>query len=261
MNFRKINTPLFSLALFSIVFLVVSSGLKPARAEEIRAAVSSNFISPMEKIVILFHEKTGHNVKVSFGSSGKLFSLIKLGAPFDIFLSADDSLFEKLKNENLVIARTFVVYAEGRLVLWSPKQNFVDIEGKVLESNAVKKIAIGNPRLAPYGKAARETLENMNLWKSIQKKIVTGENIAQAYQFADSENAQLAFISLSQIMKNGEVTHGSFWLIPQKFYTKIQQSAMILSKARNKKTADEFLKFLKNPECAAIIRAYGYEIP
>lgn len=230
-------------------------------AGEINIAVASNFTAPMERIAALFKQESGHAVKLSFGSSGKFYSQIQNGAPFDVFLAADENNPRLLEQEGLAVAGTRFVYAQGRLVLWSAQSGFVDVQGAVLRKGGYNKLAIAEPKLAPYGMAAKETLEKMGLWNAVQSKLVQGENITQTYQFAATGNAELGFIALSQISKDGKVTGGSWWLVPHDLYNPIRQSAVLLSGAKDKATAQAFLAFLKSEKAMAIIRSFGYESP
>lgn len=230
-------------------------------AGEVNAAVAANFTAPVQQIVELFQKESGHTVKLSFGSTGKFYSQIKEGAPFDVLLAADEKTPKLLEQEGLAIVDTRFVYALGKLVLWSAKPGFVDDKGEVLSKGSYNKIAYADPKLAPYGLAAQETLQKMNLWDKVQSKIVTGESIAQTYQFAASGNAELAFIALSQITKDGKVIEGSWWIVPADLYNPIKQAAVQLTAAKDKAAAQAFLTFLKSEKAVAIIRSFGYELP
>ena len=246
------------LAVFSLPFALIAA---PACAGEVRAAVASNFSAPMERIAPLFQKETGHTVKVSLGSSGKFHAQIKGGAPFDVFLAADEELPKKLVREGLAVAETRFVYATGRLALWSPQPDLVDDKGQVLNRNGFSRLAIADPRLAPYGVAAKEALEKLTMWNAMQRKLVKGENITQTFQFIATENAELGFVALSQIMQDGKVTKGSWWLVPPEMHKPIRQGAVQLASAQDAEAARAFLAFLKSPKAAAVIRAYGYELP
>lgn len=242
---------------------VVLCGLMSSRvcAGEVRAAVASNFAAPMERIVAQFQHDSGHTVKVSLGSSGKFYSQIKGGAPFDVFLAADEEAPQRLVQEGLAVGGSRFVYAEGKLVLWSVQRGFVDAKGAVLRTGGYNKLAIADPRLAPYGMAGKETLERLGLWNAIRRKLVTGENVSQTYQFASTGNAELAFIALSQVMRDGKVNEGSWWLVPFGMYKPIRQGVVLLSGAKDQTAARAFIAFLKSEKAAAIIRSYGYELP
>ncbi len=241
--------------------MLAAATVNTASAGEVNAAVAANFTAPVQQIVELFQKETGHTVKLSFGSSGKFYSQIQNGAPFDVFLAADEKNPELLEQEGLAVANTRFVYALGKLVLWSAKPGFVDAQGAVLRKGGYNKIAYADPKLAPYGLAAKETLEEMGLWNAVQSKLVTGESIAQTYQFAATGNAELAFIALSQITRDGKVTDGSWWLVPSHMYNPIRQSAVLLSAAKDSAAAKAFLTFLKSEKSVAIIRGFGYGLP
>ncbi len=241
-----------------MMFSLMSS---PVCAGEVRAAVASNFSPPVERIISLFQQESGHVVKVSFGSSGKFYSQIKEGAPFDVFLAADERNPELLEKEGLAVEGSRFVYALGKLVLWSAQPGYVDGKGAVLRSGGYAKLAYADPKLAPYGLAARETLEELGLWDVVQPNLVTGESIAQTYQFAATGNAELAFIALSQITKNGKVTEGSYWMVPSHLYNPIEQSAVLLTTAKDNEAAKALLAYLKGDKAKAIIRSFGYGLP
>ena len=230
-------------------------------AGEVRVAVASNFAAPMERIAVLFQQQSGHTLKISPGASGKFYAQIASGAPFDVFLSADETNPQRLEREGLAVANASFVYALGRLVLWSAQPGLVDAKGAVLGKGNFNKLAYADPKLAPYGLAARETLEKLGLWSSVQGKLVTGENITQTYQFAATSNAELGFVALSQVYKDGKVTEGSSWLVPSNLYSPIKQSAVQLSAAKDPAAAKAFLTFLKSKKAAEIIRSFGYELP
>jgi molybdate transport system substrate-binding protein len=241
--------------------LLLSALAQIAHAGEVNAAVAANFTAPAQQIAALFQQETGHTVKLSFGSSGKFYTQIKQGAPFDVFISADTAIPEKLEADGLTLPNSHFVYALGKLVLWSAQPGYVDAKGAVLKKSGFNKLAIGDPKLAVYGTAAQETLEALGLWGSVQSKIVTGENITQTYQFAATGNAELAFVALSQITKEGKVAEGSYWLVPANLYHPIKQGAVQLNAAKDVGAAKAFLAFLKSPKAVAVIRSYGYELP
>lgn len=232
-----------------------------ASAGEVNVAVAANFAAPVQQIVELFQKESRHTVKLSFGSTGKFYSQIKEGAPFDVLLAADEKTPKLLEQEGLAVVDTRFVYALGKLVLWSAKPGFVDDKGAVLNKGNHNRIAYADPKLAPYGLAAQETLQKMNLWDKVQGKMVTGESIAQTYQFAATGNAELAFIALSQITKDSKVTEGSWWVVPVDMYNPIKQAAIQLTAAKDKAAAQAFLAFLKSDKTVAIIRSFGYELP
>ncbi len=246
---------------FGLLGALLATMAQVANAGEVSAAVAANFTEPVKQIVESFQKETGHTVKLSFGSSGKFTSQIKEGAPFDVFLAADEKTPKLLEQEGLVVQGSRFVYALGKLVLWSAQPGFVDGKGAVLSKGNYNKISYADPKLAPYGLAAKETLEELGLWDAVQGKLVTGESITQTYQFAATGNAELGFIALSQITKEGKVTEGSWWVVPTHLYNPIKQSAVQLSAAKDPAAAKAFMAFLKSAKAVAIIRNFGYELP
>ncbi|MDD5058796.1 MAG: molybdate ABC transporter substrate-binding protein [Sideroxydans sp.] len=245
----------------SLLGVLLAAVAQVANAGEVNAAVAANFTAPMQQIAELFQKDTGNTVKLSFGSSGKFTAQIKQGAPFDVFLAADEKNPKLLGEEGLAVESTRFVYALGKLVLWSAQPGFVDDKGAVLRKGNYNKLAYADPKLAPYGLAAKETLDEMGLWNVVQSKLVTGESIAQTYQFASSGNAEMAFVALSQITKDGKVSEGSWWLVPAHMYNPIKQNAVMLTAAKDQAAAKAFLQYLKGDKAAAIIRSFGYEMP
>ncbi len=230
-----------------------------AFAGEVRVAVASNFAAPMERLVPLFQKESGHTVKISSGASGKLYAQIKGGTQFDVFLSADEELPKQLAQEGLAVGGSRFVYATGRLVLWSAQSDLVDEKGAVLNKGNFNMLAIPNPRFSPYGVAAKETLTKLTMWNAIQEKLTKGENVAQAYQLAATEKADLALIALSQVMRDGKVSTGSWWLVPAELHNPIHQGAVQLSGAKDPEAAKAFLAFLKGEKARAVMRGFGYE--
>lgn len=228
-----------------------------AHADEISVAVAANFTAPMKQIVAEFEKDTGHKVVASFGSTGKFYAQIKNGAPFEVLLTADDETPTKLIKENAAVAGSQFTYAIGKLVLWSAKVRVVDGTGEVLKKGSFAHIALADPKLAPYGAAATETMKAMGVYDSLQPKIVTAENIAQARQFISSGNSELGFVALSQVLKEGKI-EGSYWLVPANLYKSIRQDAVILEKGKGKPAADALMNYLKADKAKAIITSFGY---
>lgn len=241
--------------------LLLSLISTPLCAAEISAAVAANFAAPMERIAALFHKESGHTVKLSLGASGKLYTQIKGGAPFDVFLSADEEMPKRLLQEGLAIAGSRFVYATGRLVLWSVQPGLVDDKGAVLNSSKFERLAYANPSLSPYGIATRETLTKLTMWNAMQKKLKKADDVTQAYRLAASESADMAFTALSQVMRDGKVATGSWWLVPPELHNPIRQSAVLLSGAKEQAAAKALLAFLKGDKAKAVLRGFGYEMP
>lgn len=231
-----------------------------AQAAEVTVAVAANFTAPMKQIAADFEKATGHKVVLSFGASGKFYAQIKNGAPFQLLLSADDEKPRQLEHDGLSVPGSRFTYAVGTLVLWSPKPGLVDPKGDILAKGAFNKIAIANPQLAPYGVAAMEVLTARGLAATIKPKLVQGENISQTFQFASTGNADLGFVALSQIMKDGKISSGSAWIVPSNLHTPIRQDAVLLLKGKGNPAAEALANYLKNDKVKTIIRSYGYEI-
>lgn len=225
-------------------------------AETIRVAVASNFNNAAKEIAARYEQQSGQQLILSFGSTGKHYAQIRHGAPFDIFFAADMRRPRLLEEKGMAIAGSRFSYARGRLVLWSPRVDFIDTQGKVLEDGSFTRLAIANPKLAPYGRAAQEVLVTKGLWHALRQRIVRGENISQAYQFVKSGNAELGFVAYSQIKRSNQSIVGSYWLVPQTLYQPIEQQVVLL---RDSPAIRAFIAFLKGPEAQAIIRAHGYE--
>lgn len=228
-----------------------------ASADETSIAVASNFMAPMNAIIAAFEKESGHKVKAAFGSSGKLYAQIRNGAPFQIFFSADEEKPLVLEKEELTVPGSGFTYAIGRLVLWSAKPGLAVSQAKVLKQGGFNKLAIANPRHAPYGTAALEVLRHLEISESIEAKLVQGENIAQAYQFVETGNAELGLVALSQIM---ELRQGSAWIVPAGLHSPIRQSAVLLKSGTHNEAARELLRFIRGARAKSIIVSYGYQV-
>ena len=238
--------------------VVVASGLAAshASAAQTNVAVAANFTEAAREIAALFKAKTGHEAVLSFGSSGQFYGQITQDAPFQVFLSADDERPKKLEADGLVVPGSRFTYAIGKLVLWSKDANLVKGEA-TLKANAFTKLSIANPTAAPYGAAAIETLKALDLYDSVQPKIVQGNSIAQTFQFIDTGNAELGFVALAQLANS---TGGTRWPVPDNLYTPIRQDAVLLKKGAGNEAATAFVAFLKSAEARAVIEKFGYEV-
>ena len=229
------------------------------RTDEVKAAIAANFSPVMKELQKDFEQKTGHKLTASFGSSGAFYAQIRNGAPFDVFLSADAERPKKLEEEKLAVAGSRFTYATGKLVLWSPEENTVDTSATLLLKGQFKKLAIADPKTAPYGAAARETLQALKLWDRVSSQVVQGVDIGQTYQFIASGNAKIGFVAYSQILVQGK-PRGSFWLVPAKLYSPIQQQAVLLVRGKDSSAAQAFLDFLKSKEAKDVMASFGYEV-
>ncbi len=231
-----------------------------AQADEVQVAVAANFTAPIQAIAADFEKDTGHKLVASFGATGQFYTQIKNGAPFEVFLSADDSTPQKLEAEGDSVKGSRFTYAVGTLALWSAKEGYVDAKGDVLKKNEYQHLSIANPKAAPYGLAATQVLAREGLTDKVKAKIVEGQNITQAYQFVSTGNAELGFVALSQIYKDGKITSGSAWIVPASLHDPIKQDAVILNKGKDNPAAKALVDYLKGPKAAAVIQSYGYEI-
>jgi molybdate transport system substrate-binding protein len=229
-----------------------------AFAGEVRVAVATNFAEPMAVLAARFAEATGDRVVPVFGSTGKHYAQIKHGAPFAAFLAADIERPARLEADGAAVAGSRFTYALGRVVLWSPRAGYVDAHGRVLGDGDYHHLAIANPTLAPYGRAAQEVLQARGLWDTLAGRLVRGEDIGQAFHFVESGNAELGFVAYSQVKRPGHAPQGSLWEVPQRLYRAIEQQAVLL---QDDATARAFLTFLRGPEARAIIADYGYGLP
>ncbi len=229
--------------------------LDSAGNDELRVAVASNFAGAARALVQRFEESSGYHVLLAFGSTGKHYAQIRNGAPFDVFLAADAERPARLEQEGLAVAGSRFSYARGRVVLWSPREGFVDGEGAVLAKGAFRHLALPNPKLAPYGRAAEEVLSARGLLPSLRDRIVRGENIGQTYQFVMSGNAELGFVAYSQVRAPGRSAGGSLWEVPRELYTAIDQQALLLV---DSEAGRAFLGFLRSDAARRIIEAFGY---
>lgn len=240
--------------------LLAVFALGSAHADEVQVAVAANFTAPIQAIAADFEKDTGHTLIAAYGATGQFYTQIKNGAPFEVFLSADDTTPQKLENEGDTLKGSRFTYAVGTLALWSAKEGYVDARGEVLKHNQFMHLAIANPKAAPYGLAATQVLARQGLTDTVKDKLVEGQNITQAYQFVSTGNAELGFVALSQIFKDGKVTSGSAWIVPASMHDPIKQDAVILNKGKDSAAAQALVEYLKGPKAAAIIKSYGYEL-
>jgi molybdate transport system substrate-binding protein len=227
----------------------------PALAAETNVAVAANFTDAAKEIAAAFKQKTGHDAVLSFGSTGQFYNQIKQDAPFQVFLAADDERPTQVVKDGLGVNGTVFTYAVGKLVLWSKDAGTVKGE-ETLTAGTFSKLSIANPTAAPYGAAAIETLKALKIYDKIEPKIVQGTSIAQAFQFVDTQNAEIGFVALSQTIGKG----GSSWNVPQNLYEPIKQDAVLLKKGADNEAAKAFVDFLKGAEARTIIEKYGYAI-
>ncbi len=254
--FRVLANTNISLRVF--LYLALLSLSAAARAETLRLAVAANFTDITRVLVPRFEQGSGHQVKASFGSTGKLYAQITHGAPFDIFLAADEARPRLLVAEGLAVEGSRFTYAQGRLVLWSADDALFKDGEAFLAKGDFSRLAIANPKTAPYGVAAQQVLQHLGIWKAVMSKLVRGDSIAQTFQFTATANAQLGLVAASQVKAWKQP--GSLWSIPDAYYQPISQQAVLLTRGEKNVAAQAFLEFLRSDAGRAIIRDHGYAV-
>lgn len=232
-----------------------------AHAGTVQVAVAANFAGPIKAIASNFERDTGHKLNVALGATGVFYEQILRGAPFEVLLAADDEIPARLIKEGKAQADSRFTYAIGKLVLWSANPKLVDEQGAVLRDGTFKHLALANPKTAPYGRAAIETLQALGLKERLQDRIVQGDSVGQAYQFAASGNAELGFVALAQVWRDGKLREGSMWQIPPQHYQTIRQDAVLLQRGQNQAAAIALLRYLQQDSTRALIRVWGYDLP
>lgn len=242
-----------------LVLLLCAASVK---AESLTLAVASNFARPAEKIVARFEAASGHAVRMTTASTGKLYAQIVNGAPFDVLLAADAERPRLLEENGIGVQGTRVTYAIGRLYLYSDHASFAgtDCEAE-LAVLGKRRLAIANPQTAPYGKAAREYLGASGFWSAVEPRLVYGENISQAFLFVATANAEIGLIANSQLVDATMRDATCQWLVPEDRHAPIEQQAIMLRRASHNPAATEFVAFLDSDESRAILRDYLYGLP
>ena len=243
--------------LLSLVFVFLA--VTPALAEQALVAVAANFAPPFREVAMEFEKATGHTLRVASGSSGNFYTQIKNGAPFDVFFSADNERPKLLEEEKLGVKDSRFTYAIGRLVLWSPDPNLVKGED-TLRSVNFKHLAIADPKTAPYGVAAKQAMQKLGVWETVQPRVVLGESLGQTMSFVESGNAELGFLALSQVMDPKMKGRGGRWDVPSNLHEPIQQDVVLLTKGKDNPAAKALMEFIGGPQATAIIERYGYEL-
>lgn len=235
-----------------------------AADREINVAAAADLSVALQEVATNYEKQSGVKVRLSFGASGALTQQIQNGAPFDVFFSADMDYPRQLISAGLAEEDSLYRYAVGRLVVWVPKDSPLDVEHKGIETLldlSVRKIAIANPQHAPYGRAAVATLQHYGLNEKLHDKLVIGENIAQAAQFAESGNAQAGFVALAHASAPSMVGKGKYWIVPGDAYPPLDQGVVMISASPHKQDAKAFLEYLRGADFAAVLKRFGFTVP
>jgi molybdate transport system substrate-binding protein len=232
----------------------------PSLSGQAHIAVAANFFEPMKAVAAVLEKTTGHTLNITVGATGKLYAQIKNGAPFDVLLAADTKTPAQLEADGLAQAGSRFTYAIGKLVLWSADAAKVDAQGAVLKAGTFRKLAYASPKVAPYGAAAVQVIDQLGLTAALGPKLVQGESIGQTFGFVFTGNAEIGFVAMSQVLQGGKLKSGSMWVIPQNLYQPVQQDAVLLQRAANNPAAQALMVLLKSPNIKDLIRSYGYDI-
>jgi molybdate transport system substrate-binding protein len=243
-----------------LAILMLAAAPAISLAGEARIAVAANFAEPIKAVAAVLEKTTGHTLKISLGATGKLYAQIKNGAPFDVLLAADTQTPAQLEADGLTQAGSRFTYATGKLVLWSADATKVDAKGEVLKMGSFRKLAYASPKIAPYGAAAVQVIDQLGLTAALTPKLVQGESIGQTFNFVYTGNAEIGFVAMSQVLQGGQLKSGSMWVIPQRLYQPIQQDAVVLQRAAHNPAAQALMALLKSPNIKDLIRSYGYDI-
>ena len=258
----KIQESVLKPSLHQLALTLISIGIGigglNVHAAEVTVAVAANFTAPMKVIAQEFQRETGHQLRMSFGSTGQFYAQIKHGAPFSILLAADERTPEKIEQDGWGVPGSRFTYAVGKLALWSRTPGLVDGDGAILKSAAIDNIAIANPKLAPYGAAAMEVIHKLGLSDALSSKIVEGSSIGQAFQFVASGNAAIGFVALSQVYENGQIKQGSAWIVPAGMYQPIRQDAILLKTGLGNPAAEALMTYLQENQARSVMRLFGY---
>ena len=247
------------LSLFRLLILICAFAVSTVSADALNVAVASNFAKTLEQLAADFESQSGYRLRVISGSTGKLYMQIKHGAPFDVFMSADEKRPELLVSESYADDVTAHIYARGRLVLVSNIKPTGDCQS-VLRSAQLQRLSLANPKIAPYGYAAKQVLSDLSLWNELQAKLVMGENVAQAMQFVSTGNAQAGFVARSMLAVSMHSDFQCEWTVPADMHDPISQKMVVLNNTQQRQAAMAFLSYMKTGRAKQIIEQAGYDI-
>lgn len=251
------------LRIIAIICALVLSGVHLVGAEDMTIAAASDLNFAFKELVVEYEKTTGNHVKLSLGSSGNFYAQIQNGAPFDLYFSADIGYPRKLEEAGLTVSGSLYRYAVGRIVLWAGTASRLDVSKgfDVLREPGIRKIAIANPKHAPYGRAAVAAMESFKVYEAVKDKLILGENISQAAQFIESGACEIGVIALSLAVAPAMSGKGVYWEIPVEAYPPLEQGAVILKQSKNQEAARRFLEFMQGSQGQEIMRRYGFLLP
>ena len=240
--------------------MLLITGVNVAVAEEITIAAASDLSFAFREIAAEYENTTGNHVRLTLGSSGNFFAQIQNGAPFDLYFSADISYPKKLEEAGLAVPGSLYPYAVGRIVLWAGKDSHLDLSKgmEILREPAIKKIAIANPKHAPYGRAAVAAMEHFKVYDQVKDKLILGENISQAAQFIESEACDIGIIALSLAVAPAMKSKGMYWEVPAEAYPLLEQGVVIVKQSKHQEAARQFLDFIKGLKGQETMKRYGF---
>jgi molybdate transport system substrate-binding protein len=252
-----------NVGLLTVIMLVIPLMCSAAATNELVIAAASDLNFAFKELVAEYEKTTGDHVKLSLGSSGNFYSQIKNGAPFDLYFSADIGYPKKLEEAGLTVPGSLYRYAVGRIVLWTGAASGLDVTKglNVLQESKIKKIAIANPKHAPYGRAAVAAMEHFKVYNHVREKLVFGENISQAAQFIESGACEIGIIALSLALAPVMKSAGTYWEVPASAHPPLEQGAVILQSSSHQGAARQFLEFVKGTQGQEIMRRYGFTVP
>jgi molybdate transport system substrate-binding protein len=266
MNWFRGKAAVFRVMCTALVIgaVVVGLVLPPiAFSEDVTIAAASDLNFAFKELGAEYEKQTGNHVKLSLGSSGNFFSQIQNGAPFDLYFSADIGYAKKLEEAGLAVPGSLYPYAVGRIVLWAGNGSHLDLSKglEILLEPTIKKIAIANPKHAPYGRAAVAAMEYFKVYDQVKDKLILGENISQAAQFIESGACDAGIVALSLALAPAMKAAGQYWEIPATAHSPLEQGAVILKSSTHQESANRFLEFMKGFQGQEIMKRYGFTLP
>lgn len=247
--------PRYHKLFFGIVVWLLSTA---AHADTLTVATAANFQATLQELIKIYRRQSNDVIMPVIGATGSLYAQIKNGAPFDLFLSADEEHATKIVTDGLAVEGSLTVYAIGRIVLWAPKANGESKPSDVLDAS--RRIAIAEPQIAPFGKAAVEILRALGRYDSLSRRLVFGKNVSAAFQFVASGNADAGFVSLAQVLQLPVSQRGWYWTAPNTLHTPLRECAVILARSHARDAARRFLELLLSKQGRDVITRAGYEV-